>query len=321
MGLDLVRCQEPERWDSFTAGSPQGSIFCQTPFLRALGTDFDLWLLTDNGRTEAGAVVLLKDGRPLPAPHEFTQYQGLLLAGQGCDQPVHRRTSWTLKVVGELLEGLSGRYPRLSFCLHHSFEDLRAIQWFNYHRPERGRFSLELCYSGLIDLKAFPAFEDLVRSFRLNRRRNYNQALDKGLKAGVSQDWELLDRLHGLTFARQGIQRSGQERSLVRGLTRAALEEGFGELLVCRDKDGEPVSANLFIRDQRCGYYLFGGTDPAKRSLNGGTLLFVEAIRRCFQEGLDWVDVVGINSPHRGDFKTSFNARPAPYFVVDWERP
>jgi len=32
------------------------------------------------------------------------------------------------------------------------------------------------------------------------------------------------------------------------------------------------------------------------------------------------VDFVGINSPNRGDFKTSFDAVPARYFLVTWQK-
>ena len=28
--------------------------------------------------------------------------------------------------------------------------------------------------------------------------------------------------------------------------------------------------------------------------------------------------MVGINSPNRGDFKTSFNAMPIPFYEVEW---
>ena len=39
-----------------------------------------------------------------------------------------------------------------------------------------------------------------------------------------------------------------------------------------------------------------------------------EQIQYCIEQGLSYVDFIGINSPLRGDFKTSFNADPRPYF-------
>jgi len=37
-------------------------------------------------------------------------------------------------------------------------------------------------------------------------------------------------------------------------------------------------------------------------------------------KGLEIVDLVGISSPNHGDFKTSFNAEPVPYFILMWEK-
>jgi hypothetical protein len=47
-------------------------------------------------------------------------------------------------------------------------------------------------------------------------------------------------------------------------------------------------------------------------------------MERCREQGLRLLDMVGVNSPQRGDYKTSFGAELRSYFVVDWnalERP
>jgi hypothetical protein len=137
----------------------------------------------------------------------------------------------------------------------------------------------------------------------------------------VSRDIDTLDRLHGMTFERQGLGRTDGEIRLVRKITPAALDQGFGELLLCRNAAGDAISATVFLYDERCGYYLLGANDPNHRRANGGTFLFLENVRRCHARGLKWVDVCGINSPDRGDFKTSFNAVPVPYVVATWENP
>jgi hypothetical protein len=60
---------------------------------------------------------------------------------------------------------------------------------------------------------------------------------------------------------------------------------------------------------------------PEFRKTGCGTYLMIENIRRWQRKGLAAVDFVGINSPNRGDFKTSFNAVPVPYFLATWEKP
>ena len=84
---------------------------------------------------------------------------------------------------------------------------------------------------------------------------------------------------------------------------------------------GDIVSANLFLCDRHCAYYWAGANDPHYRKTGCGTYLMIETIRRWQQKGLKTIDFVGINSPNRGDFKTSLNAIPVRYFTATWERP
>lgn len=321
MSLSLTLCTIPSVWDSFVSSSPQGSIFCRTAFLNALGVEYDVWFVEENGRPQAGAVILRRDNEPLDAPYGFTMYQGILFAGHSRTLPPHRRPNWTLEVMKTLLTGLSARYKQLSFCLHYALDDLRGFQWFHYHEPQLGQFKFDLYYTGLVDLAASLDFETYLETIRKTRRYEYRNACRKGLTVEVSQDIETLDHLHRLTFERQGLERSEEESRLLRAITAAALTHGFGELLISRNAGGETASATLFLYDERCGYYLFGANHPAHRSTNSGTFLLLENIRRCQAHELKWVDMCGINSPNRGDFKASFNAAPVPYFVVTWESP
>lgn len=321
MHLTLTLCDDKQKWDSFVAFSPQENVFCTTPFLDALGEDYDLLLVQKDGCSQLGAVVLKRDGQPICAPYPFTMYQGILCDGSSRNTPYHRRAKWILGVTEFLLAEMEQRYDRISFCLHYGIEDLRSFQWFHYHEPQHGQFNIELRYTGLLDLSVVPDFDAYLLTVRKVRRYEYRQAQSEGLTIEQSNDLDTLDRLHRLTFERQGIQRSDEGKRLVRAISKAALSTGFGQLLLCRDKQGTVASASLFLYDNNCGYYLFGANNPEYRKTGSGTYLALEHIRRCKEKGLTRVDFVGINSPNRGDFKTSFNALPMSYFVVTWESP
>ena len=318
MSLTLKLCDDRQWWNRFVASSPQENVFCTTPFLDAMGEDYDLLLVEKDGRVQLGAVVLKSDGQPVPAPF---MYQGILFDGSSRSMPHHRRVKWALEVTEFLLAEMEQRYDRISFCLHHAVEDLRSFQWFHYHEPQRGQFKIELRYTGLLDLSAVSDFDAYLMTIRKGRRYEYRRAQSEGLTVEESNDIDTLDRLHRLTFERQGIERSPEGGRLLRAVSEAALSKGFGRLLLCLDKQGTAISATLFLYDSHCGYYLFGANNPEYRETWGGIYLVLENIRWCKEKGLARVDFVGINSPNRGDFKTSFNARPVPYFVVTWERP
>ncbi|MDD5286511.1 MAG: GNAT family N-acetyltransferase, partial [Desulfuromonadaceae bacterium] len=182
-------------------------------------------------------------------------------------------------------------------------------------------FRLDLRYTGILELGGVTAPDELLGQIRSVRRQEHRKCKGDGFTVESSSDIDIFDQLHLKTFERQGIERSELEGRLIRSITGATLESGMGELLFCRAPDREVASATLFLYDDRYGYYLFAANDPEYRKTGCGSFIMVENILRCFERRLIGVDFVGINSPQRGDFKTSFNARPVPYFITSWSKP
>lgn len=321
MSLKFNICDNKKQWDDFVETSPQGNIFCTTQFLDALEEDYDLVLIEDHNLLKMGAIILKKDGKPIKAPYPFTMYQGILIDNSIYNLPRHRCVKKVLEITEYLLANLQKYYKRISFCLHYNVDDLRCYQWFNYHTPEKGQFLITLRYTGILDLYNWNSFDQYLLNIRTVRRQEYKKAESNNLILESSNDMDILDQLHGKTFDRQGIARNVQEVRLLRSITRSALANGYGQILICKNADGIAISATVFLYDSRCGYYMFGANDPEYRKTGCGTYLMLENIRQCKEKGLLKVDMVGINSPGRGDFKTSFNAVPVPYFIVHWESP
>src|SRR5712692_6288915 len=159
MDLNLIEWTDKERWDCFAAESPQGSVFCLTPFLDALGEEYRLLLVEDGGEPRAGVALLLRSGQPYPGQYPLSMYQGVLLSPGLCSQPLDSRVQQTLQVLDFLLAELEKRFDRISLCLHHGFEDLRSFSWFHAGEPQRGQFRIDLQYSGLLNLDGVADFD------------------------------------------------------------------------------------------------------------------------------------------------------------------
>lgn len=320
MSLTLELCNDKQEWDDFVESSPQGNPFCTAHFLKALDIGYDLLFVKKDGNIQLGALVLKHENQPILAPYPFTMYQGVLFNDLSRDMPYHKRLKWALEVIDFLLAEMEKRYERISFCLHYAIEDLRSFQWFHYHEPQLGKFKIELRYTGLLDLSTLPDFENYIMGIRKVRRYEYRQAQKDGLIIEESKDLDMLVKLHDLTFERQGIGRDEREKQLVKAISEEVLSRKAGKLLVCRDKSGTVASISLFLYHNQCGYYMFGANDSQYLKSGSGTYLILEQVRQCKEMGFKSVDFVGINSPNRGDFKTSFNAKPVPYFIVTWEK-
>lgn len=317
--LKIQCCQSAKEWDCFIRSSPQNNIFLRDPFLSALGVDYERWFVLEGGNPVAAAIILQPSKENFKAPHDYTLYQGIAFAPENV--PVHSKVSKQLKTTGYLCKELTARYRNISFCLHHSIHDLRALQWLNYHKPEQGQFKIELYYTALLDLQGIGSFEEYLKNIRESRFYEYKKAKSRNYSLVQSTDLEVFLNLYKDTFKRQELELPAYQLNTVSSIARRVLDERFGKMDLCVDENGEPASATIFLYDENCAYYLFGANAPAYRNTGASTYLLLENIRYFRDLGFHFVDFIGVNSPNRGDYKTSYNAIPVPFFTATWRSP
>ena len=312
MNYNLKKFPNNDAWNEFLIESTQNNIFCQSKFLDAYQKNYDLLLVSKNELALMG-VVIIKDDDGTPVKDQF-MYQGVIFSKYIDSLSPHKKIKKILELTQFLLIELELIYGAISLSLHHSLNDLRGFQWHNYHNIKGLKPHLKLSYTGILNLKNTECFDQTLMNVRTVRRQEYKRCIKNGLIVEESNDVSVLDFLHEKTFKRQGMKRSKSDVFLATTFAEKSLSEGFGRLLICRDADSTPVSASLFLFDDNTGYYLIGANDPNYRKFGAGSFIMLEQIRYCIERGLSYVDFIGINSPLRGDFKTSFNATPVPYF-------
>jgi hypothetical protein len=309
-------CKDKEQWDNFIINSPQGNLFCDTKFVDAFQNNCEFIFVHSGKRVLLGAMIML-DLSNKPSSTPFV-YQGILLDQSILQLSNQKKVKKTLDLINFLLQEIEQKYQKISFSLHPSLTDLRSFQWHNYHHPEGKHFNLELNYTAIFDLKVNRSFDKMMMKARAVRRQEYRKCIKEGFTVEESYDVSILDMLHAKTFDRQGIGRSSGEKFMATTLAQVAISKGFGRLLVCRDKAGMPASASLFLFDKKTAYYMIGANDPDYRNYGTSSFVIFEQLRKCLEQGLDQIDFMGINSPNRGDFKTSFGAIPTPYYHANF---
>lgn len=305
----LSRARSAEAWDAFVAASPQGSVFSTTPFLESLGGFYELWCWQERGAPQAGCIVWPQDGgRP------FNLYQGLLLSA---DMVSPRGQQRAQRVIAAMLDALMRRLGRpLRLSLHPRCLDIRGVQWLGFSESPSS-VNIQVRYTGVIRLDGYSSMEkEYLSQLRTTRRHEYLRARRDQLVVLTDRNVSLLDDLHRLSIERQSGSRPDHDAMLLRCIAAGAIERRFGELLICQTPAGRAISALLLLWDTHSGYVLFLGNDPAHRGSGGGTLLMLEAIRRLGERGLSAVDLCGMNSPARSEYKASLEAWAIPYFEL-----
>lgn len=311
-----------EEWDSFLEKSPERSVFSESWFFDCYEPLVPRRFAIERGG-EAYVCFLVwqdRDGTVVADPLPYTQYQGFFFTEMFHRQAKSSRTTLGLQLLEFGLEELSRRFSILGFSSHWAQQDLRAFSWFHYHQPEKGRFRMDLYYSGLISLSEYADFSSYLSTIRKTRKQEYGKRQALGLDIRLTGNIDAFLRMYKATFDRQGLEVGSDQIRLVEKITRASLAKNRAALVGCYLGE-ELISAALFLFDGEIAYYLFGANDPEQRNLPGGTLVVLEGIRRAMEMGIRSVDVCGMNSPSRGNFKAGFCADLKAYHVMSWRQP
>ncbi|WP_317204578.1 GNAT family N-acetyltransferase [Janthinobacterium sp.] len=313
--LQMSECDDDAAWDGLVAASPQGTVFSSSGFLRSLGCRFRRYLIGAPGRPQALCAAIEDEAGERLLGHDYTPYLGLLFVA-GAATPARQRVAEEMRLSQFALEQLTARYRTVAMALSWQYADVRPFLWHNYHESALGQFKATPRYTAVLDLDGIDAatYPEQTRACR-------RQELRKGAAYAVREesDVEAFLAMYALTFARQGIALAPAALALVRRITTAALEQGYGRLSSCSTEQGA-AAMTLFLFDSRRAYYLFAANDPALRNSGAATRLMFENIYDAKRRGLAEFDFVGVNSPQRGDFKLSFNPELKLYFDMRCER-
>lgn len=313
--LELTEVDDDAQWDALVARSPQGTVFSRSTFLRSLGVPFRRYVIGTPGQPQALCAALEDGGGEELIGYAFTPYLGLLFLP---DRAVlaRQRVHDEFRLAQWAIEALTARYRAIAMTLSWHFTDLRPFLWHNYHDSALGQFSVTPRYTGVLDLDALDS-----ASFPAQTRACRRQELRKGAAYEVREerDIEPFLALYASTFARQNIALSDTTLALVRSITSAALEHGYGRLSSCSTPQGT-AAMTLFVFDDKRAYYLFAANDPDMRNSGAATRLMFDNIFDAKARGLSELDFVGVNSPNRGDFKLSFNPELKLYFDLRYRR-
>lgn len=321
MDIGTSGCLEPifddTEWDELVSSSIEASPFLMSSFLRSIKQENSRFVISENGRAVIGICILNSFGCIPENLHAFCLYQGVFFPHLTLKN--YSDENERLRRFHRMIECLDSKADPIHLSFHPKVNDLRAVEWF-YHEAHRSNLVpiIKSRYTGMIEIKRFASFDEYLKSIRKERLREYRRSLETKYKIDLhSGDLENFLNLYELTFGRKGQTVSDDLLNRVKSIVSAGLGDGSGNLTMLYSEDGEPVSGAYILSDRDTSIYLFGANDIKYRDSYGSTRVILDSLKQTFQESKKIFDFCGMNSPLRGEFKSSFNARLIPYFELD----
>lgn len=303
--LNIVDCSE-SAWESWIQSVDTATLFSQSSFLNCSGRKIRYLLCHADREVLAGVALPLDENGVVEVIYGGIVYANM--SGFKEYKRIEKRFAASEKIAAFLFDS----YPEVHLSNYCDVTDMRAFQWHNYHDRPKGFYQVEVRYTSLLDIHP----DRLLKNCKEVRLNSLKTAAKAELQSEISTDIAKLDRLHELTFQRQGLVRREDEGVFVRNVAERLIQEGCGRLFIT-SKQGVPASAAFFGFDQKRAYYIFGASDPEFRKTESGTENLFFSFKNMYADlGLTEVDLLGVNSPQRGGFKLTLGGRVIPYFQV-----
>ena len=315
----FTSCNDDDSWDQLVSSSQQSNPFLKSSFLSAAERKDSRILLLEDGLPILGTCILAGSLSQTQKENDLNLYQGIFFPNLGNSS--YRDENRRLKLMSILSDEINKSQMSVALSLHPEIIDTRGIEWFFYeNRKAKVQPTILTKYTGVIKIASHDNFASYQNTIRKARKQEIKKSIDLGMQIQENTDRiEEFVMLYEKTFSRQGIKLSSMNKDRVSGVIHSGISTRQGKLDLIYLPNGEPVSGMYTLSDDKSDYYLYGATDPKHRSTFGSTHLMLNAIERTFLENKTLFDFCGMNSPQRGEYKSSFNARIEPYFEIEFK--
>lgn len=218
-----------------------------------------------------------------------------------------------------LVTTLIQRFGAIRAELHPLLSDVRVFSWWNYHSPEKPKFSIEPRYTAQIAGLQKSTEAQLLSRMRGVRRREINRVErqgELGYRTSVSVG-DLTD-LYISTFERQQLVAPSDDLDAIVEL-HALVEEGLGTITASANgESGDLAAAVLSLDAHDTSNMVLSLSSPLSRKSSLVPWTVYKSICEAKALGFDYFDFNGANSPQRGDDKHSYGATDVLYFSLQY---
>jgi len=323
MSIDYIlrETQIDEKWDCFINDSVNGTIFSKSYYLKASGVNYKCYYCFKTKELRAAVVVIeSNDGKDIYLD-DLIIYNGIIYNKPTNKQNHAQQFSEQFKIQEFIAHELEKKYTNIEISLHPSIIDIRAFLWVNYGE-DKPQYKPDIRYTTYIDICDFKdakKLEDIsiYNKASTSRRQQIRYAIKKEYKTISSDNSQFFIEFYQKTMNRQDIEVDIDKLKTMQNLIDNLIIENKAKLYASYDEKDELSSMAFFGWDNKRAYYIFGASDPDKRNGHSGTNVLWEAFYDLSKNGINEVDLEGINSPARGWFKLSFGGDIVPYYEMN----
>ena len=302
-------------YSKFIKYSPQKNIFCSQEILKFFFNDLDMYTINKNDQIKS-FVYLFKDKNNFITSEPFI-YSGII-NHQKLYTRNARYNNEVFKLNELIVNEIFSSYEKININLPINFLDTRPFLWFNYGKENKKKFSVTPCYTSTINIKSKEQ-SDIFNEIDDVKKRDIKKVLnDENYRVSNQIDLEIIKKFYEDTMKKNNGSYSQDALNKIFEFMESQKKENkiIQSTIYFFEK---PIYSVLFLNDEVSSCYLYGSGDTEIKNRYAGSLALWKAIEQSIGMQLSYIDLEGINSPYRGEYKLNFGGCIESYFNLNFK--
>ncbi len=299
-------------YTSFINFSPQKNIFCSKEILEYFFNDLDLYIVNKNDRIKS-FIYLLKDENNFIISEPFI-YSGIINHPK-LNMKNSRYNNEVFKLNELIVKEIFTNYDKININLPINFLDTRPFLWFNYSGENKKKFQVSPCYTSIINIKS-RTHAEIFNEIDDVKKRDIKKVLhDSKYKVSFEFNLGLIKKFYEKTMEKNRGNFNINSFNKIFEFIKTQIENNK-VIQATTYYFEKPLYSVLFLNDDNSSCYLYGSGDVEIKNRYAGSLALWKAIEQSIDKQLSFIDLEGINSPHRGEYKLNFGGNIQSYYNI-----
>lgn len=298
---------------SFIKFSPQKNIFCSQEILQYFFEDLDIFTICKNDKIKS-VVYLYKDKNNFIVSEPFI-YSGIINHPKLSMKNV-RYNNEVFRINELIVNEIFSLYNNLNLNLPLNFLDTRPFLWFNYGKINKNKYIVTPCYTSIINIELKSKNEIFNEIDDVKKRDIKNVIKNEDYKVCDKINLNTIKRFYEDTMKKNKGTFDYYAYEKIFGFIEDQVKYGkiIQNTTYYRDR---PVYSVLFLNDDESSCYLYGSGDVEIKNRYAGSFALWKSIERSIELELKYIDLEGINSPFRGEYKLNFGGNIESYYNIN----
>ncbi len=313
-----IKDSEDEKWDNLVFNSFDSSVFASSFYLKSSNENFDRYFIYKGNQLKAGIYFPINNKEIIKS--DLIIYSGILFYND-LNQKLVNKLNEKFIITEKIIEFLTLEYKKIDITIFNIF-DLRPFLWKNYQIKESKKFRINIEYTSILNIEELFLKKD---DYNNNLFMNMDNIRQKDIRKANANKNHYIFNKHGKIkpfiksfkdmMLKNKVKLTTDFIKNMENLLKNLIQSSKANIFELIDKKEKKILYYcVFVYFKNEAYYLFGAGDRNIMTRFSTTYCLWESFKFMSSLGISKINLEGVNSPNRGQYKMSLGGDLKQYY-------